>query len=126
MEYSYEVSTAQMAVSLVVFLYIAFCLMTIAHKTGTSHAWMAWVPILNLYLVCKVAGKPGWWMILLMIPFVNIVFGIIAWMRIAEARGFASFWGVLAIIPLANFVAQGYMAFGESHGSHAGRPVAHL
>lgn len=125
MEYSYEVSTVQMVVSLLAYVYIAFCLMTISHKTSTEHGWMAWVPILNLYLVCKVAGKSGWWMVLLLIPLVNIVAAIILWMKIAEARGFASWWGVLAIIPVVNLFAQGYLAFGESHGSPAGRPVAH-
>lgn len=126
MEYSYEVSTVQMVVSLAFYAYFAFCLMTIAHKTGTENAWMAWVPFLNLYLMCKMAGKPGWWLVLLLIPLVNIVTAVILWMRIAEARGFAGWWGILAIIPVVNLFAHGYLAFGESHRAPATQPVAPL
>lgn len=34
--------------------------------------WGAIVPIYNTYLVLKIAGRPGWWLLLFFIPFVNI------------------------------------------------------
>ena len=37
----------------------------IARKTGTPSPWMAWIPVVNLVLMCRIAGRPGWWLLLL-------------------------------------------------------------
>ena len=39
--------------------------------------WGVFVPIYNLYLVCKISGRPEWWLILFFIPLVNIVIGVL-------------------------------------------------
>ena len=69
---------------ILIYAYMAYSLQTIANKTGTENGWMAWIPILNIYLMCKIAGKPGWWVLLFLIPLVNLVIGIIIWMAIAR------------------------------------------
>ncbi|MBI5871190.1 MAG: signal peptidase I [Actinobacteria bacterium] len=96
-----------------IYVYMAFSLMTIANKTGTENAWFAWVPILNVILMLQIADKPIWWIILFLIPIVNIVIAIMVWMAIAEARGFPSWWGILMIVPFVNFIVPGYLAFAE-------------
>jgi hypothetical protein len=98
---------------LIIYIYYAICLMVIANKTGTPNSWLAWIPIANIYLMCKVAGKPGWWVILFFIPFVNIVIAIIVWMKIAEARKKPSWVGILMIIPFVNLIIPGYLAFSD-------------
>ncbi len=92
------------------YIYIAYCLQIIARKTGTENSWFAWVPILNIYLMCKIARKPGWWVIFFIIPIVNIVVGAIVWMEIAEHRNKDRILGLLAIVPVVNFVALYYIA----------------
>src|SRR5262245_50596104 len=42
-------------VGIVLYAYFAFMLMVIATKTSTANAWLAWVPIGNLYLMCRIA-----------------------------------------------------------------------
>ncbi len=37
---------------LAIYAYFAFSLMTIANKTGTENSWYAWIPILNVVLMC--------------------------------------------------------------------------
>lgn len=99
---------------LATYVWMAICLQIIANKTNTPNSWLAWIPIANFYLMCKIAGKPGWWTILFFIPIVNIVFAIIVWMGIAEARGKPSWLGIqgiLTIIPLINLVIPGILAF---------------
>jgi len=96
-----------------VYVWVALCLHIIAKKTNTPNEWLAWIPIANIYLMCKVAGKPGWWTILFFIPLVNIVFAIIVWMAIAEARHKPSWLGILMIIPIVNFVIPGILAFSD-------------
>ena len=98
-------------VTIAIYVYLAICLQTIARKTGTEHGWLAWIPIANAYLMCKVAGKPGWWLLLFFIPIVNIVFMVIVWMGIAEARDKKGWLGILMIVPIANLIVPGYLAF---------------
>lgn len=95
------------------YVYVALTLQVIANKTGTSDAWMAWVPILNGYLMCKIAGKPGWWVVLFFIPFVNLVITVLVWMGIAEARHKPAWLGVLMLVPIANLVIPAHLAFSE-------------
>lgn len=98
---------------LAVYVWMAVCLQIIANKSSTPNGWLAWIPIANLYLMCKVAGKAGWWIILFFIPLVNIVIAIIVWMGIAEARNKPSWLGILMIIPLVNLVIPGVLAFSD-------------
>lgn len=94
-----------------IYVYVAVCLQTLAGKTGTPNGWLAWIPIANLYLLCRIGDKPGWWLILLIIPLVGVVFSILVWMAVAQRRGKPGWLGILSIIPVANLVLPGYLAF---------------
>jgi len=98
---------------LAIYVYVAYSLMVIANKTNTENSWLAWIPIANLYLMCKIAGKPGWWTILFLIPLVNIVISIIVWMKIADMRGKPSWLGILWIFPPLGLIVVGYLAFAD-------------
>ena len=102
-----------MLFGLVIYIYIAVSLMKIAKKTGTSNAWFAWIPILNVILMLQIANKPIWWLFLFFIPVINIVFTILVWMEIAKRVGKPEWWGILIIIPLVNLVVPGYLAFSD-------------
>ncbi len=103
----------ELIIFLAIYLYTSYCLMVIGKKTGHGDAWMAWVPIVNLYYMTVIAEKPGWWTLLMLIPCVNIVIGVILWMAIAEKRGKPNWWGILIIIPCVNLVVPGYLAFSD-------------
>ena len=105
-----------------VFLFIvaAYCfcavsLKRIAEKAGQSErSWYAWIPIVNVVLLCRIAGRPGWWTILMLIPVVNIVFSIIVWIDVAKACSKPSWLGVvIVLVPIGNFVALGHLAFSK-------------
>ena len=114
-------ATAALGVMMVVFLilgvalyvYMGLTLQTIAKKTNTENAWWAWIPIINIILMLNIAKKPVWWIILMLVPLVNIVIAIIVWMAIAEARGKPNWWGILMIVPLVNLIVPGYLAFSD-------------
>jgi hypothetical protein len=59
------------------YVYMALALSTIAKKTNTENAWLAWIPIVNIVLMLNIAKKPVWWIILCFIPLVNIVILVI-------------------------------------------------
>lgn len=120
MQTSYEVNTGLLYFYLIFgiafYVYMAYCLMVIANKTGTENAWMAWVPIVNIILMLQIAEKPTWWIILAIIPCLNLIFivlNIFIWMAIAEKRGKPSWWGVLMIVPFVNLIVPGYLAFSD-------------
>jgi ABC-type sulfate transport system permease subunit len=49
--------------------------------------WAAIIPIFNVYIMCKVAGRPGWWLLLMLIPLVNIIVAIVLSIDIAKRFG---------------------------------------
>lgn len=95
------------------YVYVALALQTIAKKTNTENAWLAWIPIANVFLMLMVAKKPLWWFLLVLIPLVNIVIYILVWMGIAEARSKPNWWGILIIVPVANLIVPGYLAWAD-------------
>jgi len=86
---------------------------TTTRNTKRGNAWLAWIPIVNIILMLNIAKKPLWWIILCLIPLVNIVVMIIVWMAIAEARGKPSWWGILLIVPVVGIIVPGYLAFSD-------------
>jgi hypothetical protein len=102
-----------LVIGLAVYIYVALALQTIATKTGTENAWLAWIPIANLILMVTVAKKPLWWILLFFIPIVNIVMAILVWMAVAEARGKPNWWGILMIVPVVGFIVPGYLAWAD-------------
>jgi hypothetical protein len=98
---------------LVLYVYHALALQTIATKTNTENPRFAWIPILNIILMLNIAKKPIWWIILFLIPLANIVIYVLLWMGIAEARNKPNWWGILAIVPAVNLIVPGYLAWSD-------------
>jgi hypothetical protein len=46
-------------------------------KKADEPGWASIIPVYNLLMVIKVAGKPWWYILLLLIPIVNIVIAIL-------------------------------------------------
>lgn len=93
------------------YVYSALAIQTIAQKTNTENPWLAWIPIINVILLLNIAKKPIWWIVLLLIPLVNIVMGVIVWMAVAEARNKPNWWGILVIVPVVGLIVPGYLAW---------------
>jgi Family of unknown function (DUF5684) len=102
-----------MVFALATYVYVALALSTIADKTNTENGWLAWIPVANVILMLNIARKPIWWIVLCLIPLVNIVIFIILWMGIAEARNKPSWWGVLMLVPVVSLIVPGYLAWSD-------------
>lgn len=83
-----------------------------AQRTKEEPAWYAFVPILNLILMLRIGRKPLWWVILFFVPFVNIVFGVMATMACCERFGVNKWAGLLALVSPLNLVLFYYLAYG--------------
>jgi hypothetical protein len=49
--------------------------------------WAAIIPVYNAIVLLEIAGKPIWWIILLMIPLVNIIIAIVVYIDLAKSFG---------------------------------------
>ena len=81
--------------------------------------WACLVPIYNYFIMCKIAGKPGWWVLLMFIPFVNFVIAFIICIGIAEKFGKGAGFGIG--LALLGFIFFPILAFGDAtyHGTPA-------
>ena len=52
---------------------------------GGRPGWAAIIPVYNYYALLKIVGRPGWWLILFIIPFVNIIVWIIVAIDLAKS-----------------------------------------
>jgi len=101
------------------YIYTSLCLQFIAKKTDTAPAWLAWIPVANIFLMCKIVSLSYWWISILLFAFlpyagafVSVGFFGFLWYKIALARNKPGWIGILAVVPIANLVVYGYLAFG--------------
>jgi hypothetical protein len=89
--------------------------------TKAGHpGWAAIVPIYNVYIKFKIAGKPGWWLLLLLIPGVNFAILVIVSLEVAKAFGKGAGFGVG--LALLGFVFYPILGFGDAE-YQAGPPL---
>jgi len=74
--------------------------------------WAALIPVYNLYIFLKIAGKPGWWVLLFFIPLVNFVILIIVMLQVATAFGKGAGFGMGLALLAWLFIP--ILAFGDA------------
>ncbi len=105
-------------VALAVYVYTSLALMTIARKTQTEPAWLAWIPLVNVYLMVKVAGLEWWWVLGLLLGIIPIIGWLASlawiayvWWKISEKRSYPGWVGILVIVPFVNLIVMGVLAW---------------
>lgn len=68
------------------YLIWAFALMGVFRKAGEP-VWQAFVPIWSTIVLIKVSGKPIWWIVLFLIPIVNIVIMVLVMHGLSTSFG---------------------------------------
>ncbi len=83
--------------------------------TKAGHpGWAAIIPFYNIYILTQIVGRPWWWLILLVIPFINIIFSIILCNDLSKAfgRGLGTTLGLIFLgfifIPILGFGSAQY------------------
>ncbi len=116
-------------VGIFVIVYIAVIVFEIAalwqvFVKGGRPGWAAIIPFYNYYVLLKIVGRPGWWLILYIIPFVNIIVWIIV--AIDLAKSFAKSSGFAVGLILLAFIFIPILGFGPASyvGPAAGGPRA--
>lgn len=76
----------QIVLLLAIVVFIIASIWKTFEKAGQP-GWAAIVPIYNLYIMTKIAGKPGWWVVMFIIPIVNYIFLIWTYNLISKSFG---------------------------------------
>ena len=100
-----------MLVMLAVAVFLIVCMWRVFSKAGQP-GWAAIIPFYNIYVLCKVAGKPGWWLILFLIPVVNFVIAILVCLGLAKNFGKGPGFGIGLL--LLSFIFLPILAFGSA------------
>jgi len=94
--------------------YLAFTILILAAwwkiftKAGQP-GWACIIPIYNLYVWCKIVGRPWWWILLMLIPFVNFIIAIILLIDLAKSFGKGVGFGIgLLLLPFIFFPILGF------------------
>ncbi len=96
---------------LVIFLLLIVSMWKIFTKAGKP-GWASIVPIYNLIVFLEIVGKPTWWIILLLIPVVNLVIAIILVHRLSLAFGHGI--GMTLLLLFVGIIGYPVIAFGSS------------
>lgn len=98
-------------IMLAIGVFMIVCGWIVFSKAGQP-GWASIIPFYNVYVMCKIAGKPGWWLLLLFIPCVGIVFGIMVVLGIAKNFGKGAGFGIgLLLLPI---IFYPILAFGSA------------
>jgi hypothetical protein len=95
-------------IGLLIGLLIIVAMWKVFTKAGQP-GWASIIPIYNLYIWCKIVGRPWWWILLMLIPFVNFIVAIILCIDMAKSFGKGVGFGIgLALLGLIFWPILGF------------------
>jgi hypothetical protein len=88
---------------------LAYMGMWLVLEKAEKPGWYALIPILNLIMLCRIAGVSSWWVFLLLVPVVGaIVLMFMVSVRLAETFEFGTGFGIgLALLPFVFYPILG-------------------
>ncbi|HEY1869637.1 MAG TPA: DUF5684 domain-containing protein [Chitinophagaceae bacterium] len=114
MDYS-PLTTAQIiaivSCSLVISIFLIAAQWKVFVKAGQP-GWACIIPIYNTYIMLKIGGKPWWWLLLMLIPFVNVIFAV--WMINMISKSFGKDEGFTVGLLLLGIIFWPILGFGNT------------
>jgi len=92
-------------------VFVVIAMWKVFEKAGQP-GWAAIIPIYNWYIMTKIAGKPGWWVLMLLVPFVNIIVAI--WLYNMISKSFGKDEGFTVGLVLLSFIFWAILGFGSA------------
>lgn len=105
------------AFGILIFFYLAVIFVLIAaqwkiYSKAGQPGWACIIPFYNWYIMTKIIGKPGWWVLMYIIPIVNIIFLI--WSINLLSKSFGKDEGFTVGLLLLGFVFYPILGFGSA------------
>ncbi len=100
-----------------IILYLALIVLMIVsmwkiYTKAGKPGWACIIPIYNIIVLLEIVGKPWWWFLLMLLPFVNIVLAI--WMLNLLSKSFGHDVGFTLGILFLSFIFIPILGLGES------------
>lgn len=83
-------------------------------EKAAAPGWVCLVPIYNLQVLLAMAGYPGWYVVLLVLPPVNIFFALVMWIDFARYFGKGTLYAVGLWFPLTHPVFMLALGLGDA------------
>jgi hypothetical protein len=96
-------------VYIAIFVVLIVSMWKVFTKAGKP-GWAAIIPIYNLIVLLEIVNKPVWWIIFMLIPFVNFIFFIYLYHLVSTAFG----QGIGMTILLILVIGWPILAFGSA------------
>ena len=80
----FSMASTIFGMAMLIFVFIGYW--RIFEKAGKP-GWAVIIPIYNVYCAFSIAWGSGWMFLLMLIPFVNIIVGIMTCLKLSEAFG---------------------------------------
>lgn len=116
--------------SIAMYLVVAIGLSMLAARLGIRGGWMAWVPILNLFLLCRMARSSPAWILPALIPVIGLAVLSYLGARVARRLGMSAAVGVMfgvpfvgALLPIPMALGTAPLPEGNSGGVASRRPL---
>lgn len=109
--YNNEISTFGIIIYVAIFLLLIIAQWKIFVKANKP-GWACLIPIYNVIVLLEIIGKPWWWLLLMLIPFVNIIFSI--WAINLLSKSFGKSEGFTVGLLLLSIVFYPILAFGDA------------
>jgi hypothetical protein len=84
----------------------------VIYQKAGKRGWYSLIPVYNILVLLQIVGKPWWWILLFLIPFVNIIFAI--WMLNMLSKSFGKNEGFTVGLLLLSFIFLPILAFGKA------------
>ena len=116
-----DAASAIGGVGLILYLGIIVLLIASIWKIFTKAGkpgWAAIIPIYNFIVLLEIINKPVWWIVLILVPFVNFIIVIIMYLELAKVFGKSTGFGIGLV--LLGVVFFPMLAFGDATYQGAG------
>jgi len=80
-------------------------------KAGEA-GWACLIPIYNIFVLVRIAGRPWWWLFLFLIPVVGWIIGIIVTHDVSKRFGFGV--GMTLLLLFLPFIGYPVIGFGSA------------
>ena len=104
-------STTYGVIGFILYVITVIALWKVFTKAGHA-GWLAIIPIVNLFVLTKIAGFSYWLGLLYLIPFVNIVLHIIVALRVGKGFGKGAGFSIF-LLWLFSFIGYLFLGFGS-------------
>jgi hypothetical protein len=113
--YQTSVTTNKGISATLIVLYLVLIVVLIAAqwkiftKAGQA-GWKAIIPIYNMIIQLRIVGMSGWYVLLYLVPIVNIIFAIIVAHKLSKAFGYGVGMTILQLLVIGMLI----LAFGKA------------